>query len=206
MKVQSIRSLVLILGMGVLGTVLEASAVWGQQAPAPVPTVGESFMAHDYTRTHSFPNIFDSFSSLSVPQPGMENSPRLKDLIRDGKLWLSLQDAIALALENNLDIDVARFQYTLSADGLSPYQGGLGGARRDRAQRSRLRCLPGPLARARAAAEVDRAAAQAAQAIPAVARLIWVLSAAAIPLSVSLRVGTRAPRPLERPSSPAFPP
>ncbi len=114
MKVQSIRSLVLILGMGVLGTVLEASAVWGQQAPAPVPTVGESFMAHDYTRTNSFPNIFDSFTSLSVPQPSMQNSPRLKDLIRDGKLWLSLQDAIALALENNLDIDYVRFNIPLA--------------------------------------------------------------------------------------------
>jgi outer membrane protein TolC len=71
-------------------------------------------MSHDYTKTHSFPNIFDSFASLPVPQPGMENSPRLKDLIRDGKLWLSLQDAIALALENNLDIDVARFQIPLA--------------------------------------------------------------------------------------------
>jgi outer membrane protein TolC len=71
-------------------------------------------MGHDYTKTHSFPNIFDSFAPLPVPQPGMENSPRLKDLIRDGKLWLSLQDTIALALENNLDIDVARFNLPLA--------------------------------------------------------------------------------------------
>ncbi len=114
MKVQSIRSLVLMLGMGVFGTLLQASAVWGQQASAAVPTVGESFMAHDYTTTHSFPNIFDSFMSLSVPQPSMQNSPRLKDLIRDGKLWLSLQDAIALALENNLDVDYARYQIPIA--------------------------------------------------------------------------------------------
>ena len=110
MKVQSIRSLVLILGMVVLGTLVQSPAAWGQQAPAQAPTFGETFMAHDYTRTHSFPNIFDSFMSLSVPQPSMQNSPRLKDLIRDGKLWLSLQDAIALSLENNLDIDYARFE------------------------------------------------------------------------------------------------
>jgi outer membrane protein TolC len=114
MKVQSIRSLVLILGMGVVCLLLPNPAIWGQQAPIPAPAVGESFMTHDYTRTHSFPNIFDSFMSLPVPQPGMENSPRLKDLIRDGKLWLSLQDAIALALENNLDIDVARFNIPLA--------------------------------------------------------------------------------------------
>ena len=125
MKVQSIRSLVLILGMGLLGTLLESSAVWGQQAPVPAPTVGENFMAHDYTSTHSFPKIFDSFMSLPVPQPSMQNSPRLKDLIRDGKLWLSLQDAIALALENNLDIDYQRFNIPLAqADYLRARAGG----------------------------------------------------------------------------------
>jgi len=114
MKVLSIRSLVLILGMGVLATLVQPGAVWGQQAPVPTPTVGESFMSHDYTRTHSFPNIFDSFMSLPVPLSSMQNSPRLKDLIRDGKLWLSLQDAIALALENNLDVDYARYQIPIA--------------------------------------------------------------------------------------------
>src|SRR5208337_340905 len=77
-------------------------------------TFAPTVMSHDYTKTHSFPNIFESFMSLPVPQPRMENSPRLKDLIRDGKLWLSLEDAIALTLENNLDIDVARFQIPLA--------------------------------------------------------------------------------------------
>jgi len=114
MKVQSIRSLVLMLGMGLFATLLPTSVVRGQQAPVPSPTVGQSFMAHDYTRTNSFPNIFDSFTSLSVPQPSMQNSARLRDLIRDGKLWLSLQDAIALALENNLDIDYQRFNIPLA--------------------------------------------------------------------------------------------
>ncbi len=205
MKVQSIRSLVLILVMGVLGTLVQASAVRGQQAPAPVPTVGESFMAHDYTRTHSFPNIFDSFTSLSVPQPSMQNSPRLKDLIRDGKLWLSLQDAIALALENNLDIDYVRFQYTLRADGLPAHQGGLGGPRRARRNDLDGAVFRAPLARPRAAEEVARAAVRAAQAIPAVARLIWVLSAAATPLSFlcGLEPGRHAPR-NDRPHRPVL--
>jgi len=114
MKVQLNRSLVFMLGMGVLATLVQSSVVWAQQAPAQAPVVGESFMSHDYTSTHSFPNIFESFMTLPVPQPGMENSPRLKDLIRDGKLWLSLQDAIALALENNLDMDYARYQIPIA--------------------------------------------------------------------------------------------
>src|SRR5579875_3330475 len=40
-------------------------------------------------------------------QPG--NSLRLQDLIRAGKLYLTAQDAIALALENNIDIEMARY-------------------------------------------------------------------------------------------------
>ena len=125
MKLLSIRCLVFIVGIGVLVTVVQPTAIWGQQTAPPPSTFAPTVMAHDYTRTHSFPNIFESFMSLPVPQPGMENSPRLKDLIRDGKLWLSLQDAIALALENNLDIDYQRFVIPLAqADYLRARAGG----------------------------------------------------------------------------------
>ena len=125
MKVLSIRSLVLILGVGLLATLTQTTEVWAQQTAVPASGFAPTIMSHDYTTTHSFPNIFDSFMSLPVPQPGMENSPRLKDLIRDNKLWLSLPDAIALALENNLDIDVARFNIPLSqADYLRTRAGG----------------------------------------------------------------------------------
>jgi len=112
MKSLFIRSLV--FSLGVLAILIQTTEVWGQQAAPPASTFATTVMGHDYTKTHSFPNIFDSFAPLPVPQPGMENSPRLKDLIRDCKLWLSLQDTIALALENNLDIDVARFQIPLA--------------------------------------------------------------------------------------------
>lgn len=125
MKLLSIRSLVLILGIGVLVILGPSSPAWGQQTTQPISTFTPTVMTHDYTSTHSFPNIFQSFMSLPVPQTGMANSPRLKDLIRDGKLWLSLQDAIALALENNLDIDYQRFNIPLAqADYLRTRAGG----------------------------------------------------------------------------------
>ena len=115
MKLLTIRSLAFILGVGVLATLIQTAEVWGQQVTGPRPA-GDAAKVIDfnYTKTHSFPNILDSFSPLYVPHPGMENSPRLRDLIREGKLWLSLEDAIALTLENNLDIDVARFQIPLA--------------------------------------------------------------------------------------------
>src|SRR5207244_8098929 len=62
----------------------------------------------------SFPNILAPYSSPSVPQQALSNSRRLHLLIQNGKLELSLDDAIALALENNLDIAVARYNLPLS--------------------------------------------------------------------------------------------
>jgi outer membrane protein TolC len=49
-----------------------------------------------------------------VPQPNFANSPRIDQLIKDGKLYLSLDDAIALALENNLDLAIARYNLPIA--------------------------------------------------------------------------------------------
>src|SRR5450631_1980608 len=43
------------------------------------------------------------------PAVRYENSPRVHDLIRAGNIYLSLQDALALAIENNLDIELQRY-------------------------------------------------------------------------------------------------
>ena len=59
-------------------------------------------------------NPFDAYAPSTVPQPQLENSPRIERLIRDGKLYISLQDAIALALENNLDLAIARYNLPIA--------------------------------------------------------------------------------------------
>jgi len=56
-----------------------------------------------------FPNIIAPYTTAKIPQPMLTNSPRLDQLVRDGKLMLSLEDAISLALENNLNITVQKF-------------------------------------------------------------------------------------------------
>jgi outer membrane protein len=64
----------------------------------------------DYSRPPKpFPNIVDPYRMQYVDPAVLTNSPRLEQLIRDGKLPLSLQDAIALALENSMDIVVQRY-------------------------------------------------------------------------------------------------
>src|SRR5271170_4329358 len=59
-------------------------------------------------------NPFGWYSSSEVPEPRLTNSPLLSQLIRDGKLYLSLKDAIRLALENNLDLAIARYNLPIA--------------------------------------------------------------------------------------------
>jgi outer membrane protein TolC len=61
-----------------------------------------------------FPTVLKPYQEGQVKPPVMENSPRLHDLIRDGKLRLSISDALALAIENNLDIAVQRFLHPIA--------------------------------------------------------------------------------------------
>jgi outer membrane protein TolC len=59
-----------------------------------------------------------------LTQVSFENSPRLENLLRDGKLILSLDDAIALTLENNLDIELQRFDRGIASSDLLRARGG----------------------------------------------------------------------------------
>jgi outer membrane protein len=62
----------------------------------------------------SAPTVLRPYQAPEVPPIRLVNSGRLRDLVRAGKLYLTVQDAIALTLENNLDIEVARYNPILS--------------------------------------------------------------------------------------------
>ena len=69
----------------------------------------------DYTRgVKAWPGFADVYKSVEVDPVNFANSPRLDQLISGGKLYLSLSDTIALAIENNLDIAFARYQPLLA--------------------------------------------------------------------------------------------
>jgi outer membrane protein TolC len=59
-------------------------------------------------------NPFKAYSPDEVPKSQLSNSPLLSQLIRDGKLYLSLRDAIRLALEDNLDLAIARYNLPIA--------------------------------------------------------------------------------------------
>lgn len=69
----------------------------------------------DYTKgSPIFPRVFAPYQAKPVPSPNYTNSPRIDDLMKDGRLTLSLNDAIALGLENNLDLSIARYNLSIA--------------------------------------------------------------------------------------------
>ncbi len=89
------------------------------------PPTGQNPVQPLFTREHGFLGRFAyPYTARWVPMPNLTNSPRLDALIRAGDLYLSLQDAIALALENNLDIEVQRYGPSLADAALMTAQAG----------------------------------------------------------------------------------
>ena len=72
----------------------------------------------------SAPILWRPYLPVTVPPTVSPNSDRMKILIRAGKLYLTAHDAIALALENNIDIEIARYNPTLQAWNLERSQAG----------------------------------------------------------------------------------
>ena len=64
----------------------------------------------DYSMGNSaWPPFTNIFKAPDVPEISLSNSGRLEGLLHDAKIYLSLADALALAIENNLDIAWARY-------------------------------------------------------------------------------------------------
>jgi len=89
------KALIIVLSAVVLGPVL----VKGQTAVKPASHL---------------PNFFAPYTPRQVPEPRVANSGRLDSLLRNGRIMLSLEDAIALALENNLDLAIARYNLAIA--------------------------------------------------------------------------------------------
>ena len=75
-----------------------ASLTWAQDNGSPIAP-----------QRAQAPVIVRPYLAVAVPPIRLANSPRLAELVRAGMLYLTAQDAIALALENNIDIEVSRY-------------------------------------------------------------------------------------------------
>ena len=106
-----------ILGCTQLPVVLRAQDVPAAPAPqsVPVPAQPQTVHLQDYSKPRSaFPHFLQPYRPQQVAQPNLGNSPRIDSVMRDGKIYLSIDDAIALALENNLDLDIARYNLNIA--------------------------------------------------------------------------------------------
>ena len=99
----------ILLLQGALAVAVEPASVTASvQASAPQAMVPFEQMQRQSR------NPISAYRGASVPPPSMENSARLNSLMRNGKIYLSLRDAINLALENNLDMVIARYNLPIA--------------------------------------------------------------------------------------------
>jgi len=87
-------------------------------APVPIPTqpIPLRTSGADYSRPFGswIGNPINVYRPTSIAKASFANSVRLADLMKDGKIYLSLSDAIALAIENNYDIAIARYDLDIA--------------------------------------------------------------------------------------------
>ncbi len=91
----------------------EPTASTSSPAQQPAPEIERTRIDFSKSRK-SFPNLLAPYEGRTLRSPKLDNSPRINQLIKDGKLMLSLNDAIALALENNLDLAIARYNLDIA--------------------------------------------------------------------------------------------
>ncbi len=117
------RTLCAVLLIGVL--ILLAAGVGLAQNPSSSGVhSGQGFLQNYGQGPKAWPHVWRPYLPNELPLPQLVNSPRLSSLIHDNKLELSLADAIALALENNLDIEVQRYTIPFSETDILRTQSG----------------------------------------------------------------------------------
>jgi outer membrane protein len=113
---QRIAALVLTAAMVPAGWAQDASsAPSAPSAQKALPSSSQPFDVQEYARPRSpFPNPIGPYTPRRVAPPNLANTPRIDQLMHDGKLYISMNDAVALALENNLDIAIARYNLNIA--------------------------------------------------------------------------------------------
>src|SRR4051812_31090061 len=96
-----------------------------QALPAAPSSHQHPFVVGNYAKPkRAFPNVIAPYTTRNVPPPDLTNTPRIDQLMRDGKIYLSLDDAVSLALENNLDIGIARYNLNIADTEILRAKGG----------------------------------------------------------------------------------
>jgi len=85
------------------------------QPSAPSPAKTHPYDVQEYAKPKSqFPNPVGPYTARRIDPPNLANTSRIDQLMHDGKLYISMNDAVALALENNLDIAISRYNLNIA--------------------------------------------------------------------------------------------
>jgi outer membrane protein TolC len=88
--------------LGLLAACLLGSCPLAAQSAEPLVT--------DYsTGARSFPFLYRPYQARSIPEPDLRNAPDLTLTVEDGTMRLTLDQAIAAVVENNLSLAAARY-------------------------------------------------------------------------------------------------
>jgi outer membrane protein TolC len=119
------------LGPGATSPAAATPAQSGPEAPAPAanpgtaptPSLAQAMQQQQQAIVPQQPfhidlphshNPLSPYRASEAPPLNLSNSPRLQNLIREGKLYISLNDAISLAIENNLDLAYFRYNFPIA--------------------------------------------------------------------------------------------
>ncbi len=86
------------------------------QAPAPQHNAAHLYSGdQNYAKPLSgFPNFIAPYTRRHVPQANLTNSAMTDTLFHDGQIFLSINEAVAMALENNLDVTLQRYNLSIA--------------------------------------------------------------------------------------------
>ncbi len=93
-----------------------ASSLPSEPAPTPTEPLSLRQTARDFSKPAGplLGNPINAYRPTQIPPASFTNSVRLTDLVKEGKIYLSLSDALALALENNYDLAIARYNLDIA--------------------------------------------------------------------------------------------
>ncbi|MBV9677480.1 MAG: TolC family protein, partial [Acidobacteriaceae bacterium] len=106
----------------IVGLIILQAVSFGRQSPATSQmlqdvqsnTVNPKSEKVNYPALDSISQFGARYAKPTAPELPLGPADRARPLIHNGAIYLSLHDAIALAIENNLDVEVARYSLTIA--------------------------------------------------------------------------------------------
>jgi hypothetical protein len=98
--------LLVIAGCLFIAAPISAQSTQAHALPPKIELFGSSRSA--------FPLFWNAYRPVSLPRLDLNNGPRVYNLLRDGKLVLSLREFLQLVVENSLDLESARYNYLIA--------------------------------------------------------------------------------------------